>query len=64
MTDRFIRCDRCQHVDLKSRFKPGRGRAYWQHPEHDYCPRCGSSITWFGATYAREGEQGAAGVES
>lgn len=57
---KIIRCRRCGYQDKQDAFPEGRGRAYGEHPDHRYCPRCGQSIDWFGywvVAVVAEGEE-------
>jgi len=53
---RYFKCGCCGYLGLECEFKYGKGREYGQHPEHRYCPRCGSSIDWYGYGIFLKGE--------
>lgn len=44
----LIECKHCSYRNREEAFQYGRGKAYGQHEEHRYCPRCGYSIDWVG----------------
>jgi predicted RNA-binding Zn-ribbon protein involved in translation (DUF1610 family) len=48
MTNTLIVCKRCGHAAPMAAFRYGRGRHLDEHPEHQICPACGKSITWYG----------------
>jgi len=45
---RIIQCGYCGFKAPEPMFKRGKGKEFGQHPEHRYCPRCFSSIDWYG----------------